>query len=135
MKPFSILDQVLTKNERRHLKYVGIKKTLKPSANFTSLERKYYMMLKDIGVYYVPQYPMGGKVYDAFLPDENILFEFDGSFWHPRNEAECKYPFQKRSVMVDKLKNEMAAEKGIKIIRIREDEPVTTEQMKKLIFS
>ena len=80
MKSFSILDQVLTKNERRHLKHVGIKKTLKPSANFTSLERKYYMMLKDIGVYYVPQYPMGGKVYDAFLHDENILFEFDGSF-------------------------------------------------------
>ena len=37
--------------------------------------------------------------------------------------------------MVDKLKNEMAAEKGIRIIRIREEEPVTTEQMKKLIFS
>ena len=72
---------------------------------------------------------------ETFSVDENILFEFDGSFWHPKSEAECKYPFQKRSVMVDKLKNEMAAEKGIRIIRIREEEPVTTEQMKKLIFS
>ena len=135
MKPFSILDKVLSKNERRRMKYVGVKKTLKPSSNFTSLEIKYYAMLNEIGVYYVPQYPMGGRFYDAYLPDENILFEFDGSFWHPKNEAACKYPFQKRSVMVDKLKNEMAIEKGIKIIRIREDEPITADQMKKLIFS
>ena len=77
---------------------------------------------------------MGGRFYDAYLPDENILFEFDGSFWHPKNEAACKYPFQKRSIVVDKLKNEMALKKGIKIIRIREDEPITTEQMKGLIW-
>jgi very-short-patch-repair endonuclease len=134
MKPFSILDQIFSKNERRHLKHVGIKKTLKPSSNFTSLEIKYYAMLKEIGVYYVPQYPMGGRFYDAYLPDENILFEFDGSFWHPKNETACKYPFQKRSIVVDKLKNEMALKKGIKIIRIREDEPITTEQMKGLIW-
>ena len=60
MKPFSILDKVLSKNERRHMKYVGLKKTLKPKLNFTSLERKYYHMLKELDVYYVPQYPMGG---------------------------------------------------------------------------
>jgi very-short-patch-repair endonuclease len=135
MKSFSILDQVLSKNERRHLKHVGIKKTLKPSANFTSLERKYYLMLKDIGVYYVPQYPMGGRYYDAYLPDQNILLEFDGSFWHPKSKDDCKYIFQKKSMEVDKLKNKMAEDKGIRIIRIREESPITTTEMKKLIFS
>lgn len=134
MKPFSILDKVLSKNERRHMKYVGLKKTLKPKLNFTSLERKYYHMLKELDVYYVPQYPMGGRFYDAYLPDQNILFEFDGSFWHPKSKEDAKYGFQKKAMKVDALKNKMAEDKGIKIIRIREDEPITPEQMRKLIW-
>lgn len=135
MKIFSILDKVLSKSERRYLKHVGLKQTLKPKLNFTSLERKYYYMLKELGVYYIPQYPMGGRYYDAYLPDQNILFEFDGSFWHPKNENDAKYDFQKKAILVDNLKNKMAEKKGMKIIRIREDEPITIEQMKKLIFS
>ena len=134
MKPFSILDLAMNKHERRRLKYVGIKKTLKPSAKFTSLERKYYSMLKELDVYYVPQYPMGNRFYDAFLPDHNILFEFDGSFWHPLNESDCKYGFQKKSMRVDEMKNKMANDKGIRIIRIREESPITTDEMRKLIW-
>lgn len=135
MKPFSLLDQVLSESERKRMKFVGLKRTLKPRAKFTSLERKYYLMLKNLDVYYVPQYPMGGRYYDAYLPDQNILFEFDGSFWHPKNEDDAKYDFQKKAIVVDELKNKMAEKKGMKIIRIREDEPITLKQMKKLIFS
>lgn len=135
MKPFSILDQVMSKSERKRMRHVGIKHTLKPKTKFTSLERKYYLMLRNLGVDYVPQYPMGGRYYDAYLPDHNILFEFDGSFWHPKNKEDAKYSFQKKSMKVDELKNKMAENKGIKIIRIREDEPISTEEMKKLIFS
>lgn len=126
---------VLTKSERRRLKFVGVKKTMKPPTNFTSLEIKYYNMLDEIGVYFVPQYPIGGRFYDAYLPDENILFEFDGTFWHPKTQADAKYGFQKKSMRVDELKNKMASDKGYKIIRIREEEPITVEQMKELIFS
>jgi very-short-patch-repair endonuclease len=135
MKPFSILDKVLSESERKRMKFVGLKRTLKPRAKFTSLERKYYLMLKNLDVYYVPQYPMGGRYYDAYLPDQNILFEFDGSFWHPKNEEDAKYGFQKKAMRVDEIKNKLAEKKGMKIIRIREDEPITMEQMKKLIFS
>jgi hypothetical protein len=78
---------------------------------------------------------MGGRYYDAYLPDQNILLEFDGSFWHPKSKDDCKYIFQKKSMEVDKLKNKMAVDKGMKIIRIREESPVTTAEMKKLIFS
>lgn len=134
MKPFSILDQVMTKSERKRMRHVGLKQTLKPRKNFTSLERKYYSMLKNLGVDYVPQYPLGGRYYDAYLPDHNILFEFDGSFWHPKNEDDAKYAFQKKAMKVDEIKNQLAEKKGIKIIRIREDEPITTEQIKELIW-
>lgn len=91
-------------------------------------------MLKQLDVYYIPQYPMGGRYYDAYLPDQNILFEFDGSFWHPKTENDIKYDFQKKAIKVDALKNEMAKKKGMRIIRIREDEPITSEQMRKLIW-
>lgn len=134
MKPFSLLDQVLTESERKRMRFVGLKKTLKPSTKFTSLERKYYLMLENLDIYYIPQYPLCGRYYDAYLPEQNILFEFDGSFWHPRNEAEAKYPAQKKAIVVDELKNKIAKKKGIRIIRIREDEPVTESEMKELIW-
>lgn len=134
MKSFSILDKVLSKHDRKQMKHVGLKKIMKPSTKFTSLEKKYYEMLKALDVYYVPQYPMGGRFYDAYLPDHNILFEFDGSFWHPKTEEDVKYGFQKKSMIVDEIKNKMAEKKGMKIIRIREDEPITEKQMRKLIW-
>lgn len=134
MKSFSLLDQVLTKSERRRLKFVGIKKTLKPSTKTTSLERFYYMMLTELNVDFIPQFPLGGRFYDAYLPDHNILFEFDGTFWHPKTEKDAKYGFQKKSMRVDEYKNGLAKKNGYKIIRIREEEPITTEQMRKLIW-
>jgi hypothetical protein len=130
----SIFSKVLSSSERKRMKHLGIKKILKPSLHFTNLERKYYLMLKELNVFYIPQYPLSGRFFDAFLPDENILLEFDGSFWHPLTEEACKYDFQKKSMKVDVIKNDMAKKNGIRIIRIREEEPITREQLKKLIW-
>jgi very-short-patch-repair endonuclease len=134
MKSFSLLDKVMSPGQRRRMRFVGIKKTLKPEVKTTSLERRYYMMLTELGVDFIPQFPLGGRFYDAYLPDHNILFEFDGAFWHPKTSNDAKYGFQKKAMRVDELKTRMAREKGYKIIRIREDEPITTEQMRKLIW-
>jgi len=117
------------------MSFVGIKKTLKPEVKATSLENFYYMMLNELDVDYIPQFPLGGRYYDAYLPDHNILFEFDGTFWHPLNKAEAKYGFQKKSMRVDEQKNKMAKDKGYRMIRIREEAPITTEQMRKLIWA
>ena len=134
MKPFSILDQVMTKAQRKRMTYVGVKKTLKPEVKSTSLENLYYMMFVEMGVDFIPQFPLGGRYYDAYLPDHNILFEFDGTFWHPLDAKDAKYGFQKKSMRVDELKNKIAKDKGYKIIRIREEAPITTQQMKELIW-
>jgi very-short-patch-repair endonuclease len=91
-------------------------------------------MLKQLNVYYIPQYPLGGRYYDALLPDHNILMEFDGSFWHPLKTEDAKYDFQKKSMKVDEEKNKTAAKNGYKLIRIREEKPITKEQMKELIW-
>lgn len=92
------------------------------------------MMLDQLGVEYIPQFPLKGRLYDAYLPDHNILFEFDGAFWHPKSAADAKYGFQKKSVVVDEEKNTIAKANGYKLIRIREDEPVDNKQMRKLIW-
>lgn len=134
MKPFSLLDQVLSKNERKRMRHVGLKQTLKPRKNFTALERKYYFMFKQLDVYYIPQYPLDGRYYDAYLPDQNILFEFDGSFWHPKTHEDAKYEWQKKAIKVDEIKNKMAEKKGFRLVRIREDEPITADQMKEIIW-
>ena len=133
MKPFSIFDGILSASERKRMQYVGINKLLKPRLNFTSLERKYYLMLKNLDVYYVPQYQLEGKYYDAFLPDNNILLEFDGTFWHPLSKTDCKYDCQKKNIENDKIKDDIAKRHSMKLIRIREESPITTDQLKKLI--
>jgi very-short-patch-repair endonuclease len=131
----SIFANVLTPEQRRYLKYVGIGRMLKPRrAKYTSLERKYYDMLKELGVFFVPQYRIGRRYYDAYLPDQNILLEFDGSFWHPKTKEDIKYDFQRKNMAVDLKKNRIARDSGHKIIRIREDEPVTKEQFRKIIL-
>jgi very-short-patch-repair endonuclease len=90
-------------------------------------------MLKELNVSYVPQYPMGGRFFDAFIPARNLLLEFDGTFWHPEVIEDCRYGFQRKNMWVDQLKNDLAKKKGMKIIRIREESPVTKEQLKEMI--
>ena len=131
-KPFSLYEN-LPKNTVRHMGYVGIHRILKPRGHFTSLEQKYYMMLKTLNVFYVPQYKLDGRFFDAYLPDYNLLVEFDGSFWHPETVNDCKYECQKKNYVVDKLKNEIAAVNGHKILRIRENKPVTTQELRQLL--
>jgi very-short-patch-repair endonuclease len=131
-KPFSLYEN-LPKNTVRHMGYVGIHRILKPRVHFTSLEQKYYMMLKTLNVFYVPQYKLDGRFFDAYLPDYNLLVEFDGSFWHPETVNDCKYECQKKNYVVDKLKNEIAKRSGHKILRIRENKPVTMQELRQLL--
>lgn len=92
----------------------------------TSLELKYYNTLQSENINYVPQYELCGKLYDAYLTSENILLEFDGSFWHPRTLEECEYDWQIRNYHNDREKDKIAHDNGIKLIRIREESPVAS---------
>ena len=84
-------------------------------------------------VFYVVQYELDGRYFDACLPDEKVLLEFDGTFWHKTDIKDCKYDFQKKNMEVDKLKNAIAKKHGFRLIRIREDELITSTQLKQLI--
>lgn len=130
----SIFDNILSATERRYMKHVGINRMLKYNPKFTSLELKYYTMLQAMEIFYIPQYELKHRFFDAYLPDQNMLFEFDGDFWHPLKEEECKYGFQRKSMNVDKLKNKIASDAGIRLVRIREKEPIKQEVLREIVF-
>jgi very-short-patch-repair endonuclease len=133
-KPFSIFDGLLTKTEKKVLGHVGLHKFLHPRKSFTSLEHKYYKLLDECGLFYIKQYALEGRIFDAFLPDHNLIVEFDGVFWHPQKASDCKYDFQKKNMETDKLKNEIVFRNKLKMVRIREDEKLTKSEFKKLLL-
>lgn len=94
-------------------------------------ERRLYLVLDTEKIKYIPQYEIGGKFFDAYLPDYNVLLEFDGSYFHKSTYKECIYPVQKRNLKNDKYKDFIAKKNGYKIIRIKELDYVTS--IKKLL--
>lgn len=86
----------------------------------TSLETKMYKFLADNNINFQRQYELEWKFYDAYLPDYNILLEFDGDFWHKNSLEECQYPFQVSSYHNDIQKNNIAKKHNIVLFRLRE---------------
>lgn len=86
----------------------------------TSLELKLYSMLSKENIIFIKKYELCGKIYDAFIPKTNTLIEIDGDFWHKLTLEECKYTFQIESFYNDIIKNKIANDNNIKLIRIRE---------------
>ena len=99
------------------------KKALKLPNKF---ERRLYLVLETEKIKYVPQFEVGGKYYDAYLPDYNVLLEFDGDYFHKQTYAECVYPIQKRNLKNDKRKDFIAKTNGYKLIRIKELDYITS---------
>jgi very-short-patch-repair endonuclease len=89
----------------------------------TKLEIKMYDFLLKSGIRFEKRYELDHRQYDAYLPDHNILLEFDGEFWHRKSLDECKYSFQTFNFYNDIRKNEIAKKHGIPLFRIRENEP------------
>lgn len=89
-------------------------------------ESRMYLILDNEKIKYVSQYEVGGKYYDAYLPDYNVLLEFDGHYFHKTTYKECVYPIQKRNLRNDNKKNWIAKTNGYKLIRIKELDYITS---------
>lgn len=97
----------------------GFEKIFSPLGD-TTLETRIYSMLNNEHISYIKKYELDGKIYDAYLPDYNVIIEIDGDFWHRQTLDKCKYKFQIDSYHNDRLKEEIAKNNGIKLLRIRE---------------
>ena len=92
----------------------------------TALESNYYTLLRTEKIEYIPQHPIAGKKFDAFIPSKNVLLEFDGTFWHPQTLEECQYQWQIKNYHNDREKDLIAKKHGLHLVRIREDAPISS---------
>jgi very-short-patch-repair endonuclease len=103
------------RKQRKHPKFGTSKAELDFAKNF----------LDKLGVRYEWQFEAKqiGRFFDYYLPDYNILLEYDGVFFHadPRvYKEEDLNPMQKRNRRIDEIKDRWALLHGIPLIRIRE---------------
>ena len=81
--------------------------------------------LNKLGVKYIRQFEAKDikRFYDFYLPDNHILIEIDGNYYHGKNLTyEEKNPMQKHNAWVDRVKDEWALEHSIPLLRIWEDD-------------
>jgi len=92
-----------------------------------SIERKVRLFLENEGLYYIREYGITYnkkyKSYDFCITDGLnyfFLIEADGDFWH-KTEGELN-KIQKKNKKNDLLKDKIASEMGIPLIRLKESE-------------
>jgi len=76
----------------------------------TNPERTTMQVLDDLEIdYQFNSFRLETKLYDFFLPEQNILIEYDGYYWHSRPDAAEN----------DELKDRLACDAGIPLIRLK----------------
>ena len=114
------------KVRKRLIKPNGKLERIHPKFGTSKLEQDFAEQFLDkLGVEYIWQFEAKdiGRFYDFYLPNDNILLEFDGSYYHsdPRIVDETKMnPMQKKNRRVDEYKNKWALLHGIPLYRIWE---------------
>lgn len=95
-----------------------------PKYGTSKLEEKFAKeFLEPLGIKYVYQYEARtiGRFFDFYIPDENLLIEVDGDFYHSYGLVyEQMSPMQKHNKRVDEEKNHWAAINCIPLLRIWE---------------
>jgi len=104
--------------------------------NINKLERCGYELLTQLGIRFEPQFVFCRRyVADAYLPDYNIIVQFDGDYWHGNIK---RFPslsdFQKKVQANDAKSDELARAEGLKVLRIWESE-IRSEVTKERILS
>lgn len=117
----------------RHCAFVYRLNKIVINKEYTKPELKIQNILKNLEIDYKPHYTICNRVYDIYIENKNILIEVDGNYWHGKGLRDDQLnETQKRSRINDKLKNKIAIDNNIKLIRIWEDE-ITEENVKKLL--
>lgn len=87
-----------------------------------NFEQEMVQLIESRGFKYVAQFEVDKWYYDCYIPEKNLLLEFDGDYWHPATLEECINSRLKRQWKIDRKKEEIARQKGYNIVRIRQSE-------------
>lgn len=81
-----------------------------------------YMLsiIEQKGYNYIEQFEIDGWFYDCFIPEKNLIIEFDGDYWHAETEEGCINSRLENQWNIDRKKDTLAVKNGYNIIRIRE---------------
>lgn len=106
--------RALSESQKKHFKRIGILSHLAQSFHSpTSIERKVYEALDEMGITFKRQYPIGNIfLVDAYIPNLNLVIEADGDYWH-------SLP---KSIIKDKSKNTYLQSHGYNLLRLTEKE-------------
>ena len=98
-------------------------KALDMSGKLTWPELEFEKMLNELGIEYRTQEIVGGKIFDFYIPSENLLVEIDGDYWHGNPEI-YKRPnkMQNTNRKNDRKKTLIAETEGYKISRVWESD-------------
>ena len=80
----------------------------------TKPERDIMTVLDDLGIGYEFQHCIDGYLYDFYLPNFNILIEYDGWFWHHSDWATSN-----GADVRDTIKNRLAMNLGFTLVRLK----------------
>lgn len=98
---------------------VGFRKWIKGwSKSRTTIEVTVLSALKESGVQFIDQKGFNGFFYDFYLPDQKVLIEVDGCFWH--GCVTCGFVGSPTKVRNDAAKNQLAHELGMTLLRLQE---------------
>ena len=78
----------------------------------TRLEKKGYEKLNEHNIEYEPQKQIGYYLIDAYIPKENVVVEFQGKYWHSREDIKRK----------DEAKRSYLNNLGYKVVEVWEDD-------------
>lgn len=88
----------------------------------TSIERIGYKLLNELNIFYKKQYLINDKFcVDAFLPNEKLIIQFDGDYWHGyrKNIFKVESRIQKR-MKLDISQDAYLKKCGYKVLRFWE---------------
>ena len=68
------------------------------------------------------QFEIDKWFYDCYIPEKNLIVEFDGDYWHPKTLEDCTNSRLKKQWIIDRKKENLAKQKGYNLTRIRESE-------------
>ena len=101
----------LSPEERRKRMQPLIEKAMQ--TKISSIEMAVCGILDDLGIEYIPQYPIRWYFADIYIPKLNLIIECDGDYWHDYQ----RFPRRKQH---DEARDKRIRGMGYTIVRIKE---------------
>lgn len=96
-------------------------------------EIKVKNILEKHNIEFVSPFVLENKIFDLYIPKNNLIIEVDGCYWHSKNvKLDDMDEQQLRRWKNDRYKDNLANKKGYKLMRIWEDEIDVTNVLERI---